>query len=166
MNNTADRFAGFSMVASYRHLTRWAHVGMLAVCGACAQAADGALVGERNCWVEAANRYGVSPQVLYAIARTESGLKPMAVGKQSKNGTVDIGMMQINSSWLPTLARFGIRYEDLWEPCLNIHVGAWVLANNIRQHGNTWQAIGAYNAKSKEKQLTYAWKVYRNLASN
>ena len=33
------------------------------------------------CWDEAAARYGLSSHLLYAIARTESGLNPAAVGR-------------------------------------------------------------------------------------
>lgn len=32
------------------------------------------------CWDEAASRYGLRSHLLYAIARTESGLNPAAVG--------------------------------------------------------------------------------------
>ena len=93
------------------------------------------------CWEEAASRYQVSSTLLYAIARTESALNPRAVG-HSSNGTRDIGLMQINSAWLPTLSRFGIGERDLFEPCVSIHVGAWILAGNIRRLGYTWDEIG------------------------
>ncbi|NJD34799.1 MAG: lytic transglycosylase domain-containing protein, partial [Betaproteobacteria bacterium] len=55
------------------------------------------------CWDDAAQRYQVSSALLYAIARTESGLNPLAIGRNG-NGSRDIGLMQINSAWLPTLA--------------------------------------------------------------
>ena len=58
------------------------------------------------CWEAAAVRYGVSSELLFAIARTESALDPQAVGR-NRNGTRDIGLMQINSAWLPTLAAHG-----------------------------------------------------------
>ena len=48
------------------------------------------------CWDDAASRYQVSSALLYAMARTESGLNPQAVGR-NKNGSRDIGLMQINS---------------------------------------------------------------------
>ena len=38
--------------------------------------------------------------------------------------------MQINSSWLPILAKYGIAKSDLLNPCVNTHVGAWVLATS------------------------------------
>lgn len=114
------------------------------------------------CWDEAAQRYQVSSALLYAIARTESGLNPLAVGRNS-NGSRDIGLMQINSSWLPTLAAHGINERDLFEPCTNIHVGAWVLAGNFSRLGYTWDAVGAYNARSPALRRAYVDKVRRHL---
>lgn len=116
----------------------------------------------RACWQEAGSRYQVDPSLLYAIARTESGLDP-AASNRNRNGSMDIGLMQINSAWLPDLARHGVSVQDLWDPCTNIHVGAWVLAQKMHRLGATWDAVGAYNATSTAKRIRYAWKVYRNL---
>jgi hypothetical protein len=33
----------------------------------------------------------------------------------------------------------------------------------MRRFGNTWNAVGAYNAKTPAKRLQYAIKVYRNI---
>lgn len=114
------------------------------------------------CWNEAAQRYGVNPQLLYAIAKTESGLDPRALNR-NPDGSYDIGLMQINSRWIPTLRRYGISEARLFEPCTSIHVGAWILAQNMRRLGNTWNAVGAYNAKTPAQRLRYAIKVYRNI---
>jgi soluble lytic murein transglycosylase-like protein len=115
------------------------------------------------CWEEAAARYGVNPYMLYAIAKTESNLNPSAINRSNKNGSYDIGLMQINSRWLPTLRKHGIDEAQLWDACTNIHVGAWVLAENIRRMGNSWEALGAYNARDPELRIKYAHKVYRNI---
>lgn len=114
------------------------------------------------CWEDAAARYGVSSHLLYAIAKTESKLNPYAL-HQNDNGTWDIGLMQINSTNLPELARLGIKAADLYDSCTNIQVGAWILAQKIARFGNTWEAVGAYNARSADKRIRYAWLVYRNL---
>jgi soluble lytic murein transglycosylase-like protein len=115
------------------------------------------------CWQDAADRYGVNASLLYAIARTESRLDPLARGRVNANGSYDIGLMQINSSWLPTLRRHGIEEQQLYDACTSIHVGAWILAQNMRRLGNSWDAVGAYNAADPKKRLAYALKVYRNL---
>jgi soluble lytic murein transglycosylase-like protein len=115
------------------------------------------------CWEEAAARYGVNPYVLYAIAKTESNLNPAAINRANKNGSYDIGLMQINSGWLPTLRKHGIGEAQLMDACTNIQVGAWVLAQNMRRMGNSWEAVGAYNARDEQLRIKYALKVYRNM---
>jgi soluble lytic murein transglycosylase-like protein len=115
------------------------------------------------CWEEAAAHYGVNPYLLYAIAKTESGLNPNAINRSNRNGTYDIGLMQINSSWLPTLKKHGIDEKQLYDPCTSIQVGAWILAQNMRRMGTTWEAVGAYNARDAALRIKYAWKVYRNI---
>lgn len=114
------------------------------------------------CWHEAAERYGVDPTLLYAIARTESSLNPRAVNRNA-NGSYDIGLMQINSWWLPRLKKHGITEADLYQPCVSIQVGAWILSQNMQVHGQNWNAVGAYNSNNSARRYTYAMKVYRNI---
>ena len=115
------------------------------------------------CWEQAAERYGVSAELLYAIARTESGLNPRAVS-HNRNGSRDIGLMQINSAWLPRLSALGITERDLLNPCTSIHVGAWILAGNVRRLGYTWEAVGAYNTTHPALRRAYAEQVYRQVS--
>jgi hypothetical protein len=95
---------------------------------------------------DAATFQKVSVSSLRGIAQVESGMNLNAVNTNT-NGTVDIGLMQINSTWLPTLAREGITRESLFDACTNAYVGAWILSQNIRQLGANWNAIGAYNPR-------------------
>ena len=112
------------------------------------------------CFEEAGQRYNISPKLLRSIAQVESGLNPKAVNRNS-NGSTDMGLMQINSSWLKTL---NVTPDDLMnDPCLNTMTGAWVLRQCIDRHGYTWEAVGCYNAYSSHKRVNYAWKVFHKL---
>jgi len=117
---------------------------------------------DNACFEQAAKRYRVSTQILRSISRVESGGNPAAFHRNA-NGSFDIGHMQINSVWLPTLAKYGITQDRLTNPCVNTHVGAWILANNFQRLGYGWNAVGAYNAKSPDKATAYARKVAANL---
>lgn len=123
-----------------------------------------------SCWQSAAERYGIHETILRAIALTESAMEPLAINRNT-DGSVDVGLMQINSRWFPPLAEMGIQPGDLWQPCTNIHVGAWILAGEIRRFGYTWQAIGAYHAgpaltvARERRRIDYAQRVYHNLAN-
>jgi len=106
---------------------------------------SGASAAVLSCILAAGQQYNLPPRLLQSIAHVESGYRPAAINK-NRNGTVDIGVMQINSSWLPELAKYGIERQHLYEPCTNIHVGAWILSQEVARYGYNWEAIGAYNA--------------------
>lgn len=116
-----------------------------------------------QCFIDAGKLYNIHPNLLWAIAKVESGFNPFALNRNS-NSTYDIGIMQINSSWIPVLKRYGLTDpSQLWHPCYNIHVGAWILAQCIQQYGYTWEAVGCYNASSKTKRIKYSHKVWEVL---
>ena len=127
------------------------------------------------CWNQVAKRHGIPADLLYAIATVESGLNPKAVNRShfARTGSYDIGLMQINSRHLPKLARHGITESRLYEPCINLDVGARMLSELFARRGLSWDSVGAYNAACtqlkgnacSEARARYAWKVYRKLPS-
>ncbi len=107
------------------------------------------------CFQEAGQRYAVSPWLLWAIAKAESDLNPSATHR-NRNGTVDIGLMQINSIWSDQL---GSTWASLDDPCTNVMVGAWILSQCVQDYGYTWQAIGCYHSRTPTRRDAYAARI-------
>jgi soluble lytic murein transglycosylase-like protein len=69
--------------------------------------------------------------------------------------------MQINNRWLK---RLGISPEDALEPQMNIHLGCWILAQEIARYGLTWKAVASYHTqitKNPARGKRYATSVFR-----
>ncbi|MGK3116311.1 lytic transglycosylase domain-containing protein [Candidatus Pantoea formicae] len=123
------------------------------------------------CYNEAGARYHVDPQLLRSISKVESGFNPGAIGyNRNKKGQVtsrDFGLMQINSTHVPQLRTMGVLQSEqdlLTKPCLNVMVGAWILARHLQVCGVTWECLGSYNAgfadDNTARRMLYARKVY------
>ena len=112
------------------------------------------------CFEEAGEEYGISSELLWAIAKTESAFNTHAF-HYNANGSFDYGLMQINSSWYKELGRE--RWMHLNDGCYNVKVGAWILDRCIRRYGYTWAAVGCYNGVSQDKKVRYANRIYRTL---
>jgi len=148
------------------------HTALLSI-GLFVQTTAGANGGDlpwSNCMVDTANRYGVSSRLVAAIIAAESGNNPKAIhvnrhpdGSHSE----DLGLMQVNSWWLPRIEALGYDRDSLFEPCVNIEVGVWILAQEVQHYGYTWTAVGAYNAgRAPDRQLRrarYARRVFEHL---
>ena len=117
------------------------------------------------CFRGAGAYYKIPPRLLVAIAKTESHFDPAALNHDS-DGSVDVGLMQINSHWFPTLRERGIEHESLKDPCTSIWVAAWILAENIRQFGYTWKAVGAYNAGGADNAARHRQRYISRVALN
>ena len=78
--------------------------------------------------------------------------------------------MQINSGHLPALSRHGIQEADLFEPCTNIRVGAWLLADSFLGGGDVGcrrrlqrGLLATQGRRLHKGPRQYAWRVYRQL---
>ncbi|BCB97116.1 hypothetical protein JZK55_20380 [Dissulfurispira thermophila] len=121
-----------------------------------------ALSSETNfCFEEVGKEYGINPVLLKSIAQIESNLNPEAINK-NQNGSIDIGLMQINSFWVKTLRLDPSKLIS--DPCYNTTIGAKVLKQCIDRYGYTWEAVGCYNATSTAKKIKYSWKIYKALS--
>lgn len=107
------------------------------------------------CFQEAGQRYAVSPKLLWAIAKAESNLDPSSINR-NRNGTIDVGLMQINSIWAGQL---GGTWDALGDPCTNVMAGAWILSQCIRNYGYTWQAVGCYHSRTPTRRDAYALRI-------
>ena len=107
------------------------------------------------CFQQAGLRYGISPHLLKAIAKAESKLNPTATN-HNRNGTVDVGLMQINSIWADQL---GPTWNRLFDPCTNVMVGAWILSRCIQDYGSNWKAVGCYHSRIPAKRDAYAARI-------
>lgn len=93
--------------------------------------------------VAAAHREHLSPYLVAAVVRVESGFRPTVV-----SGRGAVGLMQLMPSSAQWIAR-QVRYRgaiDLRNPGVNVMLGSWYLKYLItRFHGNLTLALAAYN---------------------
>lgn len=94
---------------------------------------------------KAGRDFGIEPTLLKRIATIESSLNPRAIN-QNKNGTVDIGLMQINSIHLRRLSKVGVTRQSLLDPEVNVYVASLLLSSHIRRNGYNLDAIGRYHS--------------------
>jgi soluble lytic murein transglycosylase-like protein len=118
---------------------------------------------ELSCIYTSAYSYRVNPLLLLAIAKTESGFNRYAINK-NKNGTIDYGIFQINSS---NLKRLKIHPSYVVNDiCYASKVAAYLLSSCMATYGNTWKAVDCYNKGKNAKNTSwYVWKTYNNLIS-
>lgn len=116
-----------------------------------------------SCLLMAAQTYEVPPAVLIGIMHVEGG-RP---GTQSanKNGTYDLGPMQINTLWVPKLAKYWGVNEKLahkWirdDACTNVGVAAWIIRRHLNETGSLAKAIGYYHSRTPNLERSYRARV-------
>lgn len=92
-----------------------------------------------------ADYYGLPEGALQAIHEIEGGQIGMEV--RNNDGSYDRGLMQINTFWDESLARFGIDDDEVKNNgCTNVAIGAWILRQEVDRFGNWKDAFAAYNA--------------------
>ena len=87
-------------------------------------------------FVRAGNKYGVSPKLLAAVAKVESGYNPKAVSPAGAQG-----LMQL----MPSTAR-GLGVRNSFDPAQAIDGAAKLLSHNLKEFKSVPLALAAYNA--------------------
>ena len=112
----------------------------------------------------AAAFYHLPPRVLPSIQAVEGG-RPALI-QPNTNGTFDLGLMQINTIWIGSLARYahmtGPAVTDrlLHDPCFNIANSAAIVRVCLTEaHGNLMVAIGYYHSHTPARSMAYQQKV-------
>jgi len=118
------------------------------------------------CIAYTAARYEIPANLLVAILKTEGGRVGME--SRNKNGTFDLGPMQINTTWLPVLKEHGITRAMLRDDgCVNVWVGGWILRTGLNSASNWWRGVGRYHSATmrpgRDLNGGYAQKVWSHL---
>lgn len=111
-----------------------------------------------HCINEAAYEYRVPAKLIVSILNVERGKVGITV--RNKNGTYDLGPMQINTSWWPSLYAHGItKHEVLYNACTNVKVGAWILGKFIASENTLLSGVGDYNSHTPIFNKAYAQRI-------
>ena len=140
--------------------------------GAMAQADAAATTTERTeqseritCSIAAAIKYAVPANLVLAVAEVEGGKPGQWV--VNRNGSYDVGPMQLNTSYLRELARYGITPDDVAAAgCYAYELATWRLARHLaRDHGDLWQRAANYHSRTPTLNAKYRAKLMARAAS-
>lgn len=119
-----------------------------------------------RCIHEAADGKVWLEKTLWGLRDQEAGW----VGAQvrNKNGSHDLGPLQINSWWVPKIAKLvgkppaHVRHWLRFDPCFNAQAARWVFLSGLVATNDYWTAVGLYHSPTGWRQQRYvAQVVYR-----
>ena len=116
------------------------------------------------CMSLVAGLYALPPRVLPSIQKIEGG-RPGLVSRNA-NGSEDYGVMQVNSLWLDSLARYSslppeiVRDHLVNRPCFNIAAAGLIMRYYLDEaEGDLMRAIGNYHSHTPVYHFAYRAKV-------
>ncbi len=124
------------------------------------------ITGIAACVINASSVNNIDPELLLSVMTVEGGT-PGSVSI-NKNGSHDLGIMQINThAWLKLISRSFFNGDEKTaynklkdDACFNISVGAWILHHSIiLEGGNVWEGVGRYHSATPEYKYRYIGKV-------
>ncbi|KAA5612781.1 lytic transglycosylase domain-containing protein [Rhodovastum atsumiense] len=121
------------------------------------------------CMLTVSTAFGLPPRVLPAIQAVEGG-KP-GMESVNKNDSKDLGVMQINTLWVPVFsAKIGMKPEEIYKnlvekPCFNIAIAGAIMKIYIDEaKGDIIKAIGYYHSHTPALSAQYQLRVARAAA--
>lgn len=113
-----------------------------------------------KCMLIVAATAGLPPRVLPVIQSIEGGAAGMV--RPNSNGTEDLGVMQVNTIWVPALAdrarlsEADTRNRLIVDPCFNIAAAALILRTYLAQsNGDLLSAVGDYHSHTPALKTAY-----------
>lgn len=108
------------------------------------------------------------------LERTLWGLRDQEAGWLgaeivNKNGSHDLGPLQVNSWWIRRLAKetgkplAHIRWWLTNDPCFNVSAAKWIFLSGLSLTRSYWPAVGAYHSSKSELQRVYTHAVAARL---
>ena len=117
-----------------------------------------------RCIESASAAYRLPPAVVLILLSVEGGT--LGHVSANTNGTVDIGPMQVNTTWVPVVARHwsataSETYVALRDNfCANVEAGTWILRQAMDQaRGDFWEGVGFYHSHDPGYKADYLRKV-------
>jgi hypothetical protein len=116
-----------------------------------------------SCMVLVASFYKLPPRALPSIQAVEGGAPGLV--RTDSNGTQDLGVMQVNSTWIEPLVRVthltpaAVRIRLITDPCFNIAAAGAILSLYLGETHDLLQAIGDYHSHTPVLNQTYQHQV-------
>lgn len=147
-------------------VVRWAAVFVvLALSAGSAQSkvalrTDAGEVEIKTCIRRAAMGRSWLEKTLWGLRDQEAGW----IGAQipNRNGTRDLGPLQVNSWWVARIALrvrrepADVRYWLTHDACFNVEAARWIFLTALASTGDYWSAVGIYHSPTKWRSQRYA----------
>ena len=116
------------------------------------------------CMSLVAHLYALPPRVLPSIQAVEGG-RPGTIHRNT-DGSADLGVMQVNTLWVPALVRYTrtdaetVRRRLLGEPCYNIAAAGAIMRTYLDEaRGDLMRAVGDYHSHTAALNRLYQGEV-------
>lgn len=119
------------------------------------------------CMALVAQVYALPPRVLPSIQAVEGGAP--GVVHLNMDGSEDLGVMQVNTIWMPRLVRYtkldaaAVRHSLLHNACFNIAAAGLIMRTYLDEAGgDLLRGVGYYHSHTPALHEAYKTKVLRS----